>query len=434
MYSVGWPQGLSFSLHFNRQSPTSLQVPPSESRSGKLIFSPGSMGGTATLVTVLLLIVNAGASHKKHKEHEEVVCNDEKLTIMFTTQFENIWDDKGSDSGGELSIWRPTFRGTGFFPVGDTAVTSHDSPDHAAVLVEDNGNGLVKPPRKFRKIWNDKGSTAHKPLTVYEMVPPSNYTCLGDVVVKSYKRCPVPNMYRCVRVDMLDNGDIYPIWKSKHFGAKKDVSFWTVKERNSTIPTGLSSGSFIAVKSFNKPVDYSYLLNVCKMNLTDTETEEANSQNKDHHHHGADTCECKFHPGGCVIVKPPPANMACSCKRSMLWTCPAEVTGCAQPEAFHCKNPDKSIGTCLQGGGECRAYTDVCDCEFHSGGCRISKNSIPHTACKCRFISAFKCGGEITICKDPTSAKCMNPDASREACEQGNGQCGAYKQRRNSGS
>ncbi|XP_069098531.1 uncharacterized protein [Pleurodeles waltl] len=389
----------------------------------KSVFSLGGMGCRSTIFVLILCCVNAHSSHRKNEKAKDE-CISQSLLIKFTTQFEHIWDDKGSDAGGDLSIWRPTSREPGFFPVGDTAVTSRESPDHAAVLVEDDGNGLVKPPKKFRKIWNDKGSSARRPVTVYEMIPPSNYTCLGDVAVKSYKRCPDRNMYRCVRLDLVENGDIFNLWKSKHFGSEKDVSFWIVKERNSTKSNGVSTGSFLAVKSFDQPVDNMYLLSACKINLTDTETgNDQNDHHKGHHHHGPDACDCLFKAGGCMIGAAPPPDMACRCTKKDPMTCVGEVTGCAQPNAFFCKNPDKSLSTCLQGGGNCRAYSDSCDCEYHPGGCKISRLSVPHTACKCEYTSAWTCGGNIVKCTDATSEKCIKPDTSEESCLQGGGVC-----------
>lgn len=144
------------------------------------------------------------------------------------------------------------------------------------------------------------------------------------------------------------------------------------------------------------------------------------------HGRSSDVCDCDYHPGGCSIVHAPPPNKACYCKYKGSWTCGGEITECAQSDAYHCKNPDSSLATCLQGGGDCGAYPDRCDCNYHSGGCKISKPSIAHTACKCIYRGAWTCGGTITRCKDPTSAKCINPDSTKESCNQGNGDCGAY--------
>ena len=66
-----------------------------------------------------------------------------------------------------------------------------------------------------------------------------------------------------------------------------------------------------------------------------------------------------------------------------------------------------------------------CDCDYHPGGCAISKAASPGNACKCQYKGAWTCSGFEVGCsmKNPLCAK---PDKSRAACILGNGDCGAY--------
>ncbi|XP_075441393.1 uncharacterized protein LOC142486872 [Ascaphus truei] len=140
----------------------------------------------------------------------------------------------------------------------------------------------------------------------------------------------------------------------------------------------------------------------------------------------SDSCDCDYHSGGCTISQLPRANLACHCTYKGAWTCGGEIRACAQPDAPKCKNPEKSLATCLQGGGDCGAYPERCDCNYHSGGCRIAVTAAQNTACKCNYKGAWTCGGNIVRCKDSNNAKCLNPDSSRESCQQGGGDCGGY--------
>ncbi|XP_053556407.1 uncharacterized protein LOC128647686 [Bombina bombina] len=137
-------------------------------------------------------------------------------------------------------------------------------------------------------------------------------------------------------------------------------------------------------------------------------------------------CDCDYHPGGCTISQLPPAGMACYCTYKGAWTCGGEVRDCAQHDAPFCKNPDYNLQTCLQGGGDCDAYPERCDCNYHPGGCRIAVTSPSNTACKCLYKGAGTCGAKIVRCKDHNNEKCKNPDSSKESCLQGGGDCGAY--------
>ncbi|XP_053557218.1 uncharacterized protein LOC128648524 isoform X1 [Bombina bombina] len=137
-------------------------------------------------------------------------------------------------------------------------------------------------------------------------------------------------------------------------------------------------------------------------------------------------CDCDYHPGGCTISHVPPAGKACHCTYKGAWTCGGEVRDCAQHDAHFCKNPDYNLQTCLQGGGDCDAYPERCDCNYHPGGCRIAVTSPSNTACKCIYKGAWTCGAKIVRCKDPNNEKCKNPDSSKESCLQGGGDCDAY--------
>ncbi|XP_075431600.1 uncharacterized protein LOC142468858 [Ascaphus truei] len=140
----------------------------------------------------------------------------------------------------------------------------------------------------------------------------------------------------------------------------------------------------------------------------------------------SDSCDCDYHPGGCTISQLPPANLACYCTYKGAWTCGGEIRECPQPDAPKCKTPDKSLATCLQGGGDCGAYPERCDCDYHPGGCSIAATAVPNTACKCIYIGVWTCKGEIVRCKDSNHVKCLNPDSSRESCLQGGGDCDGY--------
>ncbi|XP_029440463.1 uncharacterized protein LOC115080440 isoform X2 [Rhinatrema bivittatum] len=139
-----------------------------------------------------------------------------------------------------------------------------------------------------------------------------------------------------------------------------------------------------------------------------------------------ETCDCDYHCGGCSISRVAPPNKACHCKYKGLWTCGGEVTDCKQPDAPYCKNPDRTLASCLEGGGNCRSYLDRCDCEYHSGGCRVSVAAPPFTACRCFTAFFWTCAGRLVHCKDGNAGNCTNPDTSKASCLEGGGNCGGY--------
>ena len=67
-----------------------------------------------------------------------------------------------------------------------------------------------------------------------------------------------------------------------------------------------------------------------------------------------------------------------------------------------------------------------CDCDYHPGGCVVSKPAPEGQACKCSYKGAWTCGGSVTACSDSSSPLCTNPDTSKAACALGGGDCKGY--------
>lgn len=139
-------------------------------------------------------------------------------------------------------------------------------------------------------------------------------------------------------------------------------------------------------------------------------------------------CDCDFHTGGCSISTPAPNGQSCRCEYEGAWTCTGSVMPCACESSYRCKWPDYSVQSCVQGGGDCDGYSgdSSCDCDYHSGGCSISKAAPKYSACKCKYKGWWTCGGDVVRCSNDASPLCANPDKSKEACGLGSGDCDGY--------
>jgi len=71
-------------------------------------------------------------------------------------------------------------------------------------------------------------------------------------------------------------------------------------------------------------------------------------------------CDCDYHHhrggGGCSISQAAPKYTACKCVYKGGWTCQGGVVRCRNENDPLCLNPDKSIGSCNLGGGDCGGY------------------------------------------------------------------------------
>ncbi|EFY96291.1 hypothetical protein X797_008280 [Metarhizium robertsii] len=66
----------------------------------------------------------------------------------------------------------------------------------------------------------------------------------------------------------------------------------------------------------------------------------------------------------------------------------------------------------------------ACDCDYHPGGCTISKAPPAGWKCKCRYKGAWTCDGLQIQC-DATES-CPVNCFSRACCLEGGGDCGGY--------
>jgi len=149
-------------------------------------------------------------------------------------------------------------------------------------------------------------------------------------------------------------------------------------------------------------------------------------------------CDCDYDPGGCFISEAAPEGKACKCVYKGGFTCGGDVVSCGNPESPKCTAPDKSVGSCTMGGGDCGGYSGSqdCDCDYNykrglfgvplASGCKISQAAPKHTACECSYKGAFTCDGEVVQCRDDWDPLCLNPDFSPEACQLGGGDCDGY--------
>ena len=198
----------------------------------------------------------------------------ENLLINFTTEFQRIWDSRGSDSKPG-SFWRPTPAPDllpGYFPLGDIVAAGFDNINQnciAAVVCEGDpqlqdaskGNALSRPD-DFEQVWRDSGSGARSDLTIWRPIPPDGYVALG-MVCSNGRDKPLLNTVRCVRSDLVIASPInHMIWSDKGSGAKEKCSAWSVQPPTAAAgEIHFSPGTFFATQSYKRPTgDVAYSL------------------------------------------------------------------------------------------------------------------------------------------------------------------------------
>ncbi|MGY2338896.1 Vps62-related protein [Pseudomonas sp. SDO5532_S415] len=190
----------------------------------------------------------------------------DNLLINFTTEFQRIWDTKGSDSK-PATFWRPSPAPDllpGFFPLGDVAASGYDNINGnkvVAVVCEaeapsaDSAKGkALSQPVDFEQVWKDTGSGARKDCSLWRPIPPEGYVTLG-LVCSDHEKPPL-NAVRCVRSDLViasNLGDL--IWDDKGSGAKQNFSGWNIDPPAAAAgEIYFAPGTFVGFNSYTKPL------------------------------------------------------------------------------------------------------------------------------------------------------------------------------------
>jgi hypothetical protein len=91
----------------------------------------------------------------------------------------------------------------------------------------------------------------------------------------------------------------------------------------------------------------------------------------------ASKCDCNYHrnhsvtpkiPGGCAIGVPAQSGKACRCGMTVAASCGGDNSPCQDQNSIYCTAPDTSIGSCVEGGGDCMGYQESCDCDIKFWG------------------------------------------------------------------
>eukprot|EP00092_Neocalanus_flemingeri_P006813 GFUD01007357.1.p1 GENE.GFUD01007357.1~~GFUD01007357.1.p1 ORF type:complete len:201 (-),score=25.95 GFUD01007357.1:56-658(-) len=73
----------------------------------------------------------------------------------------------------------------------------------------------------------------------------------------------------------------------------------------------------------------------------------------------------------------------------------------------------------------CLPSVFCCDCDYHPGGCTISRASRPGWKCVCNYKGAWTCGGFGVQCAEGET--CPADCYTSQCCYRGGGDCGGYR-------
>ncbi|KMT11750.1 hypothetical protein BVRB_5g105600 [Beta vulgaris subsp. vulgaris] len=159
--------------------------------------------------------------------------------------FHLVWRNQGSNSGKELSIWRP-LSPSGMVYFGDIAVKGYERPI-TCVVAEDIGDELFREPLSFQKVATIRKQGRAEPVSFWLPQAPPGYVSLGCIACKGSPKDHDFSSLRCIRSDMV-TGDQFSeesLWDTNDAGPRTEsFSIWTV---------GGELGTFQVRSGYKKP-------------------------------------------------------------------------------------------------------------------------------------------------------------------------------------
>ncbi|KJZ02952.1 ricin-type beta-trefoil lectin domain protein [Pseudoalteromonas piscicida] len=219
--------------------------------------------------------VNYSKGHGEHwlSGEDRIALSDETqqeslLKAAIVTDYTFNYSDEDTDAGLNLAIYRPKLPGANWYMLGDTPAFAADGP-HASgyarhpgqsIVVYDDGSGKLADPIRYDWKWNDWKTGGKYDITFWHPVAPSGYTCLGDVAIRSHDRSR-PNLpIKCVRDDLLVDGQAHFYWNDNGSGGEYNATaYLTIAKGDANVnhttvanTIRLSGGTAHKVLNFDK--------------------------------------------------------------------------------------------------------------------------------------------------------------------------------------
>ncbi|WP_205525767.1 discoidin domain-containing protein [Pyxidicoccus trucidator] len=146
-----------------------------------------------------------------------------RLRVQAATRFNWIYDDYGTESDGDVAIYRADLsQYPGYYSLGDVAVPTHDDAPRMSFVVSGEGDVLARP-TDYQWIWSDWGSGGSHDVSFWDPVPAPGYICIGTVTTLGYDK-PSTDLIRCVKGEYVLPGTPNYVWDDAGSGADFDVN------------------------------------------------------------------------------------------------------------------------------------------------------------------------------------------------------------------
>ncbi len=192
--------------------------------------------------------------------------NSDKLNVKRWSQNQFVYSDYKTGTGNNISIWRSNNLPENWYRLGDIPglatdgawASSYSRIPGSSIIVFDDGSGKLAPPDSYQWRWNDWKTGGAYDITFWQPVAPFGYTCLGDIAIKSHSRAqPSKDLMRCVRNDLLLDGQSHWYWSDSGSGGAYDATVYATSTKvGTTLARGLPVNAWKTQSSEHKVLNF----------------------------------------------------------------------------------------------------------------------------------------------------------------------------------
>ena len=172
------------------------------------------------------------------------------LLMKYTNDYTFAYNDSKTGAINSFTACNPKIeKDSDWYSLGSTFIATLfycDTKKYPSILLKDNSRekNLLKPPRDYELIWNDKGSKGQYGGSIWKPIPHKGYVAMGVVAVKGYGKPNETKGHReimTVRKDLTIEGEKGDrIYSDADSGAYKSVRIYEIRVPNPPVINDLS--------------------------------------------------------------------------------------------------------------------------------------------------------------------------------------------------
>eukprot|EP00004_Rigifila_ramosa_P028097 TRINITY_DN942_c0_g1_i4.p1 TRINITY_DN942_c0_g1~~TRINITY_DN942_c0_g1_i4.p1 ORF type:complete len:453 (+),score=75.45 TRINITY_DN942_c0_g1_i4:246-1604(+) len=153
-----------------------------------------------------------------------------RIVVNTTSSYSLIWNDEGTNADVPVSLWAPVLPSSSYATFGSAVGVGRSSPAASALLVDLSASdpSAISAVPSWTQKWSDAGSGASLDGTIFAPVCAAGFVAIGETAVRGARVPPTTGVV-CVAAECaVACQPGNMLWADHGSGADADLSLWSV--------------------------------------------------------------------------------------------------------------------------------------------------------------------------------------------------------------